>query len=84
MLIVAWESWKRCFKKLAKKPRLQERIKNRRKDDDHKLSRNLVEKNKIVVFSKDNIKGIAKSYGKSVAEVGHYSANAILQMHCKR
>ena len=62
--------------------RLQERIKNRRKDDNHKLSRNLVQENKIIVFSKDNIKSIAKSYGKSVAESGHYQLRQMLSYKC--
>lgn len=47
--------------------RIHERIANRRKDRNHKLSRKLVAENKIIVFSKDNIKGIAKKFGKSVA-----------------
>jgi len=62
--------------------RLQERIKNRRKDDNHKLSRKFVAENKIIVFSKDNIKGIAKSYGKSVAEAGHYQLRQMLSYKC--
>lgn len=62
--------------------RLQERIKNRRKDDNHKLSRKLVEENKVIVFSKDNIKNIAKSYGKSVAEASHYQLRQMLSYKC--
>jgi putative transposase len=62
--------------------RLQERIKNRRKDDNHKLSRKLVRENAIIVFSKDNIKGIAKSYGKSVAEASHYQLRQMLSYKC--
>ena len=62
--------------------RLQERIKNRRKDDNHKLSRKLVTENAIIVFSKDNIKGIAKSYGKSVAEASHYQLRQMLSYKC--
>ena len=62
--------------------RLQERIKNRRKDNNHKLSRRLVEENALIAFSKDNIKGIAKSYGKSVAESGHYQLRHMLSYKC--
>jgi len=62
--------------------RLQERIKNRRKDDNHKLSRKLVAENAIIVFSKDNIKGIAKNYGKSVAEASHYQLRQMLSYKC--
>ena len=52
--------------------RIQERIANRRKDRNHKLSRRLVSENIKIVFSKDNIKGIARKSGKSVASSGHY------------
>jgi len=51
--------------------RLHERIKNKRKDRNHKLSLRLVQENTLIVFSKDNIKGIAKKFGKSVASSGH-------------
>jgi putative transposase len=62
--------------------RIQERIRNRRKDDNHKLSRRLVEGNKIIIFSKDNIKGIARSYGRSVAEASHYQLRQMLSYKC--
>lgn len=51
--------------------RLHERIANQRKDRNHKLSLRLVQENSLIVFSKDNIKGIAKKFGKSVASSGH-------------
>lgn len=51
--------------------RLHERIKNQRKDRNHKLSLRLVQENTLIVFSKDNIKGVAKKFGKSVASSGH-------------
>lgn len=51
--------------------RLHERIKNQRKDRNHKLSLRLVQENTLIVFSKDNIKGIAKKFGKSVTSSGH-------------
>jgi len=62
--------------------RLQERLKNRRKDDNHKLSRRLVENYATIVFSKDNIKGISRSYGRSVAEAGHYQLRKMLSYKC--
>ena len=62
--------------------RLQERIKNRRKDNNHKISRRLVEENTLIVFSKDNIKGIARSYGKSVAEASHHQLRNMLSYKC--
>ena len=62
--------------------RLHERIKNTRKDNNHKLSRRLVAENSCIVFSKDNISGIAKSYGKSVAEAGHHQLRQMLSYKC--
>ena len=62
--------------------RLQERLKNRRKDDNHQLSRKLVEENKYIAFSKDNIKGIAKKFGRSVAESSHYQLRRMLAYKC--
>lgn len=52
--------------------RIQERIANQRKDRNHKLTRRLVSENVVIRFSKDNIKGIAKRFGKSVQSSGHY------------
>jgi len=51
--------------------RIGERIANQRKDRNHKLTRRLVSENVVIRFSKDNIKGIAKRFGKSVASSGH-------------
>lgn len=51
--------------------RLHERIKNRRKDRNHKLSLRLVQENSLIVFSKDNIKGMANMFGKFVASSSH-------------
>ena len=51
--------------------RIQERIGNRRKDRNHKLSRRLVAENVEIYFSKDNHRGMAKRFGKSVASSGH-------------
>jgi putative transposase len=47
--------------------RLQERMANQRKDRNHKLSRRLVSENFLICFSKDNIRGIARKFGKSVS-----------------
>ena len=58
--------------------RLHERIKNQRKDRNHKLSLRLVQENNVIVFSKDNIKGIASKFGKSVASSGHYQLRQML------
>jgi putative transposase len=45
--------------------RLQERLANQRKDRNHKLSRQLVAENALIVFSGDHHKAIAKSFGKT-------------------
>lgn len=63
-------------KKLA--ARINERIANRKKDRNHKLSRRLVEENQLIVFSKDNINGIKAKFGKSVANANHYQLRQML------
>ncbi|MBI1768227.1 MAG: transposase [Bacteroidetes bacterium] len=56
-------------KKLA--ARLQERIANRRKDRNHKLSRRLVSENALIAFSADNHKGVSSKFGKGVSSSSH-------------
>lgn len=63
-------------KKLAS--RLQEHIANQRKDRNHKLSLKLVQENAEIYFSKDNINGIAKKFGKSVSSSSHYQLRQML------
>jgi transposase len=58
--------------------RIQERIANRKKDRNHKLSHRLVAENVFIAFTKDNIKGIAKKFGKSVASSAHYQLRQML------
>jgi putative transposase len=58
--------------------RLHERIKNQRKDRNHKLSLRLVQENSVIVFSKDNTKGMAKTFGKSVASSAHAQLRQML------
>lgn len=62
--------------------RLQERIANQRKDRNHKLSRRLVAENKTIVWSKDNDKGLARSFGKSVASAAHSQLRTMLAYKC--
>lgn len=50
--------------------RLQERQANRRNDRNHKISRKIVENYKTICYSDDNFKGMAKRFGKSIAEAG--------------
>ncbi len=59
--------------------RLNERIKNQRKDRNHKLSLRLVQENAAIVFSKDNTKGIARMFGKSVASSAHTQLRTMLE-----
>jgi putative transposase len=58
--------------------RIQERIANRKKDRNHKLTTRLVSENVLIVWSKDNIKGIAKRFGKSVSSSAHAQIRGML------
>jgi transposase len=58
--------------------RIQERIANRKRDRNHKLSHRLVSENIFIAFTKDNIKGMAKRFGKSVASSAHYQLRQML------
>ena len=63
--------------------RLQERIANQRKDRNHKLSRRLVAANQVIAFSKDNLKGLSRIFGKSVASSSHYQLRSMLAYKCR-
>jgi transposase len=58
--------------------RIQERIANRKKDRNHKITRKLVAENVLIVWSKDKIKGIAKRFGKSVSSSAHAQIRGML------
>jgi putative transposase len=58
--------------------RIQERIANRKKDRNHKLTTKLVSENVLIVWSKDAIKGIAKRFGKSVNSSSHAQIRQML------
>jgi len=59
--------------------RLNERIANQRKDRNHKLSRHLVAENRVIAFSKDNIKGLSRAgFGKSVTAAAHGQLRSML------
>jgi len=62
--------------------RLQERLANQRKDRNHKLSRQLVAENQTIVWSKDNDKALARSFGKSVASAAHAQLRTMLAYKC--
>jgi transposase len=64
-------------KKLA--ARISERVANRRKDRNHKLSRRLVAENTKIIFSADSHKIIAKKFGKSVSSSGHAQLRSMLK-----
>jgi transposase len=57
---------------------LREREANQRKDRNHKLSRRLVAENRLIAWSKDSTKGIARSFGKSVSSASHYQLRQML------
>ena len=63
--------------------KIHERIANIRRDRNHKLSRKLVSENKFIVMSKDNIKGIATKFGKSVASSGIGQLRQMLGYKCR-
>lgn len=59
--------------------RLHERISNRRKDRNHKLSRQLVSENSVICFSKDNLRGLSRAgFGKSVTAASHGQLRSML------
>ena len=58
--------------------RIHERIRSRRKDRNHKLSRRLVAENVAIYFSRDHHKGVAKKFGKSVTSSGHAELRRML------
>jgi transposase len=58
--------------------RLLEHRANQVKDRNHKLSLRLVKENVLIAFSADNIKGIAKKFGKSVSSSGHNQLRKML------
>jgi putative transposase len=62
--------------------RLQERLANQRKDRNHRLSRRLVSENAHIAWSKDAHRGIAKTFGKSVASAGHAQLRGMLTYKC--
>lgn len=64
--------------------RIQERIRNKRKDRNHKISRRLVSENILIAFSKDNIKSIAGRFGKSVSSSGHHQLRSMLSYKASR
>ena len=50
--------------------RLHERMANRRKDYNHKVSREIVINNKEIYITNDNLRGQSKIFGKSVSDAG--------------
>lgn len=53
-----------------KTARLHEKIKNKRKDRNHKISRNLVNRFGDIFITNDNLNGMSKKFGKSVGSSG--------------
>jgi IS605 OrfB family transposase len=63
--------------------RLRERQTNRRRDRNHKISRELVEHYKTIYYSDDNFKAMAKKFGKSVSEAGLSQLIGMLNYKCR-
>lgn len=62
--------------------RIYERIKNQRRDRNHKLARRLVSENMLIAFSKDKTGQIARTFGKSVASAAHSDLLFKLRSKC--
>jgi putative transposase len=58
--------------------RLYERVGNRRKDRNHKLSRRLISENSLIAFSTDNHRGVAQKFGRSVSSSSHSQLRQML------
>lgn len=63
--------------------RIQERVRNQRRNRNHKLSRRLVSENQLIAFSADRHHLIAKKFGKSVGDSAHYQLRQILAYKCR-
>jgi putative transposase len=57
---------------------LHEHSANQVQDRNHKLSLRLVQENEVLRFSKDNHRGVAKKFGKSVSSSSHYQWRQML------
>ena len=68
-------------KKLA--ARLLEKQTNRRNDRNHKISRKLVENYKVIKYSNDNFKGLARTHGKSVSEASLGNLIGMITYKCR-
>ena len=58
--------------------RLHERVKNKRKDFDHKLSHKLVKEYSKIIVNKDSLQSAARKQGKLVAENSYYQLRMML------
>lgn len=58
--------------------RLQERQRNRRKDRNHKISRQIIENYAEIYITNDNLRGQARKFGKSVAEASIHQLRQML------
>lgn len=58
--------------------RLHERIRNKRKDYNHKVSREIVQNYKQIFITNDNLIGQKKKFGKSVNDAGIYQLKTFL------
>jgi putative transposase len=63
--------------------RLHERMRNRRKDRNHKLSRRLVQENALIAWSKDRTRSLQRTFGKSVAGAAHFQLRQYLSYKCR-
>lgn len=63
--------------------RLHERMANRRRDRNHKLSRRLVSENSVIAWSKDRTSAVQRSFGRSVTSSSHSQLRSMLAYKCR-
>ncbi len=59
--------------------RLHEKIARQRTDRNHKLARKLVQENRLIVFSADGHRRVARKFGRSVGSSGHGQLRQMLR-----
>ncbi|MBA4070970.1 MAG: hypothetical protein C0497_03910 [Gemmatimonas sp.] len=57
---------------------LQQRLANARRHRNHEISRDLVARHATIYLSKDNLKGLQRTFGKSVLSAGHGELRGML------
>lgn len=64
--------------------RLQQRLGNARRHRHHTMSRDLVSRFGAIYVSRDNLKGLQRTFGKSVLSAGHGELLTMLEVKCRQ